>query len=87
MIVMVCCWFFRMMTFGASSQRAAAMEPESEFMERCHTAQNFQPSAGDYTRLAATNLMRNFPKNEKWKMFRGVNIYLCDYSEESNTPM
>jgi hypothetical protein len=64
-------------------QRLNAMDPDSSFMSACHSVENFQPFAGDHTRLAAAELMRNFPRNPKWKIFKEVSIYLCDDSEES----
>ena len=74
-------------TFSAMNppQRSAAMEENSPFVQRClHSQKAFRPFAGDHTRLAATKLMRKFPLSQKWKMFKGVKMYIADESEESD---
>ena len=74
-------------TFSAlnPAQRSTAMEENSTFVQRClHSQKGFRPFAGDHTRLAATKLMRKFPLSQKWKMFKGVKMYIADESEESD---
>ena len=65
--------------------RSSAMEENSPFIQRCLlSAKAFRPFAGDHTRLAATKLMKKFPLGQKWKLFKGVKMYIADETDEDD---